>query len=68
MPDERKRAILDFVEEMTSKPSELYLKIVNHVMENPRPSSLDDFLEEREIPEVRVHRSPEESTCTACEG
>ena len=44
MSTEKKLAIIEFTEQMTSKPAELYRLIYNFIMENPR-DTLDDFFE-----------------------
>lgn len=67
MSTEKKLAILEFVEHMTDKPAKLYTLIHNFIMENPR-NSLDDFFENKPTPTVRIHKSPDEVTCVACEG
>lgn len=67
MSENQKRVVLEFAESITSKPAGLYLLITKYIMENPR-NSLDDFFENQPTPQVRVHKSPEDATCVACEG
>lgn len=67
MSTEKKLAIIEFTEQMTSKPAELYRLIYNFIMENPR-DTLDDFFENQPKAKPRIHKGPDDATCIACEG